>query len=239
MATSSELNQRIINIDEEVAEARKEFNQFAREMERMSSDFESRLSYVEKRQPSKEQGAPERQKPMRFPLSWIVFAILVVLVVLGVTYMASKQPASGTSNLANVSVLQNATAGFDEKNADCTKRLECRQKPGENNSYWFNCFYDFSINDCRCYVGDYSNCNVTAASTSQGTGGSLNYMLIVLGILVVVIIMLFLFLFRGRKKGSSEVFDVEDMLEKPKKRKKGKSKKEEGFIEDMFEEDAE
>jgi len=240
MATSSELNQRILNLDEEAAEARKESNQFAREMERMASDFESRLSYIEKRQPSKEQRAPERQKPWRFPLSWIVFALLVVLVVSGIAYMASKQPASGTSNLTNVSVLQNYTAGLNEKNTDCIKNLECRQKPGENNSYWFNCFYDVNINDCRCYVGDYSDCNATAVSTSQGAGSSLNYMLIVLGILVVVIILLFLFLFRGRKKGSSEVFDVEDLLEKPKKRKKGKSKKEEeGFIEDLFEEDTE
>lgn len=52
----------------------------------------------------------------------------------------------------------------------CKSKLECTKRT--DDEYWFDCYFDVSLNDCRCFVGSAENCpgmeeNATATGASS------------------------------------------------------------------------
>ncbi len=56
-----------------------------------------------------------------------------------------------TSNATNISIMPEA-----DNNAECRKQLECTAR--EDGSLWYDCYFDNSNQECRCYVGSIQNC---------------------------------------------------------------------------------
>ncbi len=58
-----------------------------------------------------------------------------------------------------------ADTNISTNSAQCGKEFEC--KPAGDGLFWFNCYFDASGNDCRCYKGDITQCDVKKSSFSQ------------------------------------------------------------------------
>ncbi|MBN2454642.1 hypothetical protein JXB11_03785 [Candidatus Woesearchaeota archaeon] len=68
-------------------------------------------------------------------------------------------------------ILLSMSALATEMDDYCGMVFECQKA---DDGYWFDCYYDEGTEDCRCFVGDFSECNVSRASSVQMTPQEIN-----------------------------------------------------------------
>jgi hypothetical protein len=52
---------------------------------------------------------------------------------------------------------------------ECALQFECQKA---NNGYWFDCRYEINTSGCRCFVGDFSSCNISRSSVKSAVTNS-------------------------------------------------------------------
>ncbi|MFH1182177.1 MAG: hypothetical protein V1702_04420 [Candidatus Woesearchaeota archaeon] len=57
--------------------------------------------------------------------------------------------------------VENISLSIENLSLDCAKQFEC-QKSGQ--SYWFDCKYDTETSDCRCFLGEFSKCDLSRST---------------------------------------------------------------------------
>ncbi len=112
----------------------------------------------------------------------------------------------------------------------CILSYECKLK--EQNSYWFDCAYNETQQSCKCYVGDYSECDsekVAELEKKKEKSGKLpttvysilDYKFYILGVVIMMLIILYL-ITRSPKEQEQiteeeeeeEAIDLNEFLEK-------------------------
>ncbi|MEK6837044.1 MAG: hypothetical protein AABX69_00195, partial [Nanoarchaeota archaeon] len=68
--------------------------------------------------------------------------------------VSQPQPPRPEVNVSNVSVEPVLT--LEERNEKCKEELECTKRSAVE--YWFDCYFDESNQQCRCFVGTIDNC---------------------------------------------------------------------------------
>ncbi|MBI3036366.1 hypothetical protein HYY73_01220 [Candidatus Woesearchaeota archaeon] len=83
-----------------------------------------------------------------------------------------SQLQAATANASNVSI-SNASGKFSHaaRNQDCKRKLECTER--SEGEYWFDCYFDESLQDCRCFVGAEAKC-LSAAAKAESKGNVSN-----------------------------------------------------------------
>lgn len=88
----------------------------------------------------------------------------VIIALLLLPLAAAQAPEN--SSLNSSFGVENASLDIESLSADCARQYEC-QKSGQG--YWFECGYDEASSDCRCYLGEFSRCNVSRSNISIST----------------------------------------------------------------------
>jgi hypothetical protein len=63
--------------------------------------------------------------------------------------------------ILTISIANNESINLTELDDSCAAMFECQKRDG---GYWFDCHYDENISDCRCFVGEFSKCNIEKSS---------------------------------------------------------------------------
>jgi len=62
-----------------------------------------------------------------------------------------------------VKVKEELEVNITQKNIECQLRYECRPR---GDYFYYDCYFDENISDCRCFVGLFSRCNLEASNLS-------------------------------------------------------------------------
>ncbi|MBI2580333.1 hypothetical protein HYV85_00825, partial [Candidatus Woesearchaeota archaeon] len=153
---------------------------------------------------------------------------------------APEAPAILTNVSENVSVeaVPNVSVEpvpvIEDKNRKCKEELECTKR--SDSEYWFDCYFDESLMDCRCFVGGISKCpqllveneSVAAAQAEGEKGGEkgkasgLRYYGAVVFVVLVVLFFAYRMLFVKEEKTEKV---AEQQREKGKEQKESKAEK--------------
>lgn len=68
-----------------------------------------------------------------------------------------------TPEVIVISEKQEEELNINQKDLDCQLKHECRPR---DDYFYFDCYFDENISDCRCYVGLFSRCNLEASNLS-------------------------------------------------------------------------
>jgi len=152
-----------------------------------------------------------------------------------VTIPINETPVVNATEV-NVTVINTTVANATvDLNQSCKDRLECtRRADGE---YWFDCYFDPVLNDCRCYVSSVDNCpslglgnqtapqNVSAGETqTNAKSQGIQYYAIVAFVILVVAFFAYRTLFSKEGKNGNQK-KPEQKSEKPKAEKAEKESK--------------
>ncbi len=76
-------------------------------------------------------------------------------------------PTAKSNNYAHSPKVPANTTAPADRNKACRDELECTAKDG--GQYWFDCYFDKVLQDCRCFVGSISNCpKLLVVNESEG-----------------------------------------------------------------------
>lgn len=76
-----------------------------------------------------------------------------------ISFLLEKQ----TQDAETLETKETFELNLSQKNKECQLRFECRPK-GDN--FYYDCYFDENISDCRCFVGLFSRCNLEASNLS-------------------------------------------------------------------------
>ncbi|MBI2141209.1 hypothetical protein HYU16_02185 [Candidatus Woesearchaeota archaeon] len=124
----------------------------------------------------------------------------------------------------------------EDKNKKCKEELECTKR--SDSGYWFDCYFDESLMDCRCFVGSIEKCpqllveNESVAASAPPAEGAkeeekgktpgLRYYGAVAFVVLVVLFFAYRMLFVKEEKTEKA---TEQQREKGKEQKESKSEK--------------
>ncbi|MBI2133545.1 hypothetical protein HYU11_02585 [Candidatus Woesearchaeota archaeon] len=100
-------------------------------------------------------------------------AIILALSLLVVQFAYAENSTSDLVKADLSSNVEKKLADLSRKTADCAKEFECRVADYSERSFWFGCYSDNGT--CRCYKGDFSDCNVDASSITMDYWCALQY----------------------------------------------------------------
>ena len=166
-ATSKEVDETNAKLREEIREVRSELRKTGRKVDSLKARREAR----------------EQQRPNMWWIFLAVLAVIAIIVIaamilryrpspketiimINITNMTEGAAENVTNvtpivtpvvNETNLTVFVNGTL-LQEKNESCILKYECLR--ADNETVYFDCYYDPESDSCRCFTGGNESCNV-------------------------------------------------------------------------------
>ncbi len=98
---------------------------------------------------------------------------IAIFLALAVALMPLVYSDNSTTDLvkgnftAATSGIQAVAIQDNNENLRCAKEFECRVASYSEKNFWFGCYFDSSDNECKCYKGDITDCDLGKGSVSK------------------------------------------------------------------------